>query len=1758
MKKAKRLLAVLLAAVMIFSVAVVPGYSYNASSDNYQAPGETKGKYWFSYEQAAGYILDLLDNLLAGANITMNVDELNEMADLGVNIFTSNIMINLDKFLDQAGSYDDSGREAINLQSVDKTIKTLDGVFRCLEDGGLIKIADALTLLGDLLDGTNGLNRGGLDPTVRREFNSVSDVAVLEMVVNWVCNQKNLFRAVIGGTFNWGSLLEGLIGDLITGFLPGSSLSNLGIGLKNLLYSMLVNDTLETIPEGQTIDDGVQQLVNWALIEGTGDSPATGAASLLGENMEPFLPAIADLPGGAGLYATPIQADRDGDGALESYTMSFYQLVNNALQGLLDGLLGDLLYDLLLDLAGAEVTEQFPYGDPAVMTDVMFNTILGAVEGLMVANGAPAITYTEFENTYPVPKIEKLIDWFLMPNGGLATLIKIDFNGIHIQDGFMSLLNDVGRLAINLLPGFGLFADSIHLGYTADQLNEAYYFLEDKSTVTDPEAEGVVDALYLTYETGEIVYPAVKSTSADGATVIESYNYFSNDLPVNTTDKDAANYMNPNFIRPYYVISTESVFACIIKMALNDFIDGCYFPEWTTDIPSVLAYGFAALTVATLPENNYYARLDAYHELTEGGVVPSDANGEELEPMYYYVDKVYNGTQVRIPKAALDIIASYLASTLNASLLIKDTKDELDTDTTFEKFAGQFLLWGFVNYFPALTGLLDPATGKSFIADAAGEKRTWTDAVNAFIGQVYSDYSTRTVKANPNWDAIYDLIDATIFTLLPESWLPNLNGSFELINAVLLENLIEFDLQGILSILSTNTQKDANGNYTGELHQPVITVVIRIIDRVLAAVFNDKGVLAPANRTHVVVNNNVTNITTLDALLSTTDESGNPSETSSLACLIYNLLSYLQAYGIRGDRNGEAALLAVALPLIASSDYMRPADSAITSQGMLKYKVEDLENYIDMFQDNVNAELYLSDLTEERADILTNGTSKVVRSTDGTVYELQLSDGSIYNTYTDYTAANEARKELNSCYIVSELVDEETETYTYHLYKERDFLTSTADATDTTDEAGDVTYYSNFRYSTMSERAPLISYDNDYRFFNFEDFGNSYSYQNAIKTLEDGSSFASSYRAFAETDLPDAYKAWIIYHLESRLYNADLLDINGDGYAVRNDTDSDYIAETVDESGNVTDKGHPVDGYPSQPNVMLPLVSDATTAFQFYDSVLGAGPNQQYTTVYMGGTHENALTSANFEQLALAAEYAADPDNDRTFSTMEAEMVVRVALNTIAFDITADENGAYTGAKNWSNLTDAEIQTINDFCAGYGFTFTLETLEDGTVQGTIKHKAFANIYTNLTLIDGVSVVPVDYATRKALGNTKEKTEAQNLQVKIYNMYEQYAKTLYTNRRNLYSVIDNIGYRHELAEDDRARRLETTMLNWILAHTNHAYVDGSTNKRNLKLGTGIDASTGLPFEVKVYTSSSYDKFRRAYDYGQALVNAASAATLGVGFTQGQVTEAFYAILEAYYALIQYQGDADKTQLISFIQIADSIIDDDLTYDEVYGVEEAGLNNLINILNESKTMRDDKSYDAERQGEVDVMAATLNQAIGLLIYKTAPTILPSSTNTTGNGNKVSILETSNVNNRIVGQVFGFEEGVGAVMDLIELVGMTLDSSVGNTISITPSGRGMGTGSYYTGRVNNSEKFRYFAVVYGDLNGDARVDGTDASYLEYYMAIESANSSDMGSAVYEAADANHDGMVDGADVSTIISHYTFRGEINQLSHSTSEVTL
>ncbi len=1770
MKKAKRLLAVLLAAVMIFSAACVPSYAYKSATDNYRNPKQTRGQFYFDYDQACSYLCDVLDNLLADLNILIYCDDLNQMVKDAVggagflipNIFTANAWLNLDDHIADCGGV----KGEVDLRSIDQLIPTLGGVFKTLDESATVDLADFLGVLGDIMDGEKGLKATGFDHTYRRHVNggegNKKDSEILEMLILWLTNQKSLFRHVIAGTFNWGSLLEGVITGLLEDLVPGATVSANDIQgfLRILLYRLLVDESATAIPAGEDVDSAVQKLVDMALITGTGTTAETGALSILGENFQPLMPSLAEQPGGAGLYGVEIQADRNGDGSLETHTMGFYQLVSNVIQALLDGMLAPMLGDVILDALDVEITEEFPYGDPAVMQDVMFNTIVGAVEGLMIQNGAPKPEYTDEENQYPVLKVNALLDWFFMPNGGLATLIKIDYSGFHIQDAFMSLLADVARLGINLLPGLGLFESSADLAYTADELNEVWFYDEGLNIVAATD-ETAVDQTYLTFETGEIIYPAAKQTVGN-VEEITGYNYLDSNKVVNITDDSAADYVNPKLIRPNYVIDMDMVYACIIKMALNDMIDGCYFPEWTTDIPSVLAYGFAALALPVVPENNYYARLDAYHQASTSGIAGAtivDANNNVLDPIPYTITKTVGGVTVTVPKAALDIISSVGAVRLNGLLQIKDSKDELTTDTSLEQFAGEFLLWGFVTYMPALTGITDADTGDTFVGvpyyDAAQgkyitETRTWTSYVNDFIGQVYSDYSARTNKGeSANWDAIYDLIDATIFTLLPKSWLPNLNGSFQLINELLLGNLIEFDLQGLLTVFSVNDSADA------ELALPVVTVLIRIIDRVLAAVFNDRGVFIPVNRTGVVTQNNVTNITTLEALLNCKDANGNASIDASLPTFIYNLFDYLSRYAIStvdasGNRNSDAALLAVALPLIVSTSYEKPADAVLTNKGITTYKVADLEDYIKTFEQNVNATVYKAGLDKETAEAAVRGRATAVKSSDGTVYEVRLSDNeTLWGTYATLAEANTVIEDLSNCYVFEELVDEDAQTYTYTLYK-RNIYIDGATAVDTTDEKGETTIYSDFRYATLvtrSEEVPFVAFDGDFRYFEFEDFSEGYRYENATGAIDDAKSYASSYRSYAQNDLPNAYATWLMYSVEARLAAAGLYDANGDGYIVNSTDDPDYVAPTVDANNVQTDDGNPVDaGNPGIPAAMYPFASSDSTAFPYFDGITG-----ETITVYMGGNNDNSMTPAKFEQLQLALDYAAKPENDRVLSTIDTEKVVRLALNTDEFDITPHEDGTYNArSKQWETLTADQISSISTWCTNNGFALVTTTAEDGTTSYSITHKAFAFIDGNFALgTSGVSTTPVDATTYSNLRATKEPTLAQELQMQIYASYADYCEAIYANRRSLYNRMDYISYTHEVAEADRARKLDVTSLSWLRDLTKPDYYDEATQKRN-RAYTGVVVN-GEPQETKVFTSGSYLKFRKAYEFADKLINASTGTTLATGYTQAQVTQAFYGLMETWQNLVAFTGPADFVQLVNYMDMAKELIDYPDKDDPELGYK-SGYDILVSTYNDANGVINDESIDCERQGEVDAMAAALYQAIRGLTYNTAPNILPSSDSI----NPVKVIETISLANHITGQVYGLTVGVGATLDLIEIVGMRLESGAGNTVTITPSGRGLGTGSYYSGRVQNQEKFRYFAVIYGDINGDTNIDGTDATAIEYYVKTESVE--DLPSYKKEAADVNHDGDIDEFDSDMIYASTIFKAEISQGERSAEETVV
>lgn len=1664
MKKALRLLAVLMAAVMIFSAAYLPAYAKIKAND-YTVPKVSDDlRYYFTPEQGAGFILDFLDNMLAEMNMYISMND-----DLGLSdavCWLINIKI-----------------DGIDLRSIDGAVYSIYHLVTDLDNGAISNVADFFGAFGTLFD---DIHVNSLNPEIKRGARSESyaggtdDLNVLYMVISWLEELAPAVKKIIMGNFDWG-----LLTSILTDNVP--MLADIVGWLKDTLYTSLIDSEAEAWPEGSTLDAEVQKLINWALITGTGESSADGGFSLLGANAEPLMPAVGDQPGGASLGGETIQADRDGDGVAETVTMSFYQLVNNVIQGLLNGTLKDLLLDLLIDLMGIEITEEQPGGDPAILQDMTFNLVVGLIEGLSVQNGAPAPTYTEEQNATPLGKVNALLDWFLMDGGGLDTFISIDYSGINLTDNFMSLLNDIARLGINLLPGLAPDMFNSALAYSSDELNAVYYYTATKDRVLEGD-ELAVGQLYRTYETNALIYAA--ETDADGKPT--AYNFLDNDYPVNTTNVAASDYVNPALIRSDYVISTQEVFACLIKMLLDGIIDGCYWPEWTTSVSSVLAYALAALAAPVLPEGNYFERLDAYH--LNGAQAYSNEAGLIVDPIPYETVISYEKggvtKYVTIPYAALDIGASVAAFYLNGVFRFNNPLTEIGSN--LEIFATEFLAWALDTYMPMLVGDYNPDT-KNFEGDGI-----WCTAFNTLIDSVYSDFGTGKLLADPDEMAIYTFLDKTLFGLLPADWLPDTyQGSFEFVNCWLLENLVNFDLQGILSLFSVNP--------TGELNNSVTTILIRVIDRLLATVFNGNPLLPPTDSTRQGVDangipnvyTNFTTVTTLDGLLD------NSSDSSALVVLLTQLLTLLNKY--------KVPLMTTVMPLLISGfdkpyDKEFGADGTVTDSNwlgtdMTAWKVEHLEMYYDHFMTDVNATQVAGpfDLEEDA------------------------------QAYIDEALKADYTKSFYIKSVTEEVDGEQVEKYV--VFEETSFYTTATMATGT-DDAGTVYTFSGFKYAALGVRGtnPYVWYDSDYRLYEAEDFKSDlYAYRNLKEAVKDGKAYADTYRAFSETTMSDAYGEWMAFAIQTRLKQADIYDTNQDGLSVENDTASDYVAPTTDDSGNVTDPGVPADGLPSVPESIYPYYTTTSTDYNFLVDRQEVDAYQTFNTA--------DYTAANYEQIQFALDYAADPEHNVLLDNARAEEVVRLAMGNMDFDITLNSDGAYNGSKQWETLTATDVTNIQNTCNSLGYTFVYDT-ENGIYE--IYRPAFALMTSNVTFGYGTTAIPAT-----ALSGAKDPTYAQEVADQMYKSYCQYMEDMYYQRKSIYNAIDLISDRAEQAYSFRSSNIDTTMIKWALAHTADAY-KSDAGKRNLKISGVVDGQIQY---TKIYTQKSYDRFQKAYDYATSLNLASTGVISANGLTQSMVSKIFAELMDAYNSLILYTGDADWTQLDEYINFAVGIRDDENKDDPLLGYSTESYDALVAELNNAMAVRADATIDCETQDVVDQAAAELLAKINNLEYNCVPQIQESANS---GSTQVDITSTGT---RTIGHVYGLVESVGIQEDLVEVIGMRIDEGVGNKIEIQESGRGRGTGAFYKGSIGNIEKFRFYAIVYGDINGDARIDGTDRTALDLAIILGENNSAEdggMGAVKFEAADVNHDGVVTAEDAQAVENHYNYVEAISQETHS------
>ncbi len=1725
MKKAKRLIAVFMAVLMIMSAAFLPAYAKMLPGNAYVVPGVANNqKYYFTAQQGAGWLLDMLDDLLLNANIKLNLEDL---ISSGLLNFITN-----DWFGRRTDYSLDDIDYTVDLTSIDNAVRSIYIALDVILASDLIGMLGGL--FGDLLNDEYGITNDGLDPNIKRGSRSnnyqggYDDLDVLYMVFGWLNNLRPLVKRLVSGQFTLGSLLEDLVlpDDILVIIkdLPGF--------LKTMLYQMLVDENAEALPTDTPtpLDDGLQKVIDWALITGTSNEVG-GMTSILGENAEPLMPYLAELEeqGGADITGTTIQVDRDGDGVLETKTMSFYQLVANVLNALLNSMLAPMLGELIADLVGVEITEQYPEGDPAILQDMMFNTILGAVESLAEQNGAPDLVYSDEQNATPMGKINALMDWFFN-KGGLDTFIKIDFYGIAITDNFMSLLNDLGRLAINLLPGLvggDLFEGAESLAYTADELNLIRYYKTNSSgqyVTCDETDEGAIDQTYLTYEKGEVVY----ATEWDPDTELPTqYKYLSNHQVVDTDEANegSSTYRNGALIRPNYVITRDEVFACLIKMLLNGFIEGCYWPEWTTNIPSVLAYAMAALAAPVLPEGNYFARLDAYHQT--GGIAPiADSNGGSVEPIPYYTIK--NG--IEVPTGALNIGASVAAFYLNAIFTFDDAEMLTEVGTSFEQFVAEFLIWAADEYLPMLVGNYD-TDAKQFTGSGI-----WVKAFNNLITAIYSDYATRTLKAEPNWDAIYTFLDVTLLKLIPADWLPSdIQSSFDLFDGWLLNNLLHFDLQGILSILSANLDE------TTELHKPVLTVLIRLIDRVLGLVFNGTPMLLPVDSSRSGINEdtgvanifvNHTNITSLDALLA-------GGVNGSLPTFVDQLLGGIITY--------KEEILTTVLPIIMGGTYNKPYDKEIGSSNdevdddwltadgsgrtMSTYKVAELQYYVDMFTADVNAVKGATryDTYEEAEAAITDETKQYAKGV------------SFYNKQYDANG-----EEIYEGYYV----------YTMNDY----YLTATETPVPATKNGEDNSYsdFNNFKYSKVVPRtmerpyilyedydvaADTLRYATEYRMFAVEDYKQTpYAYHNLKQAIEAGEEYISTYNSFAYNDLGAAYAEWQRYFIQTRLYQNDLIDSNGDGKYVNSTNDPEYVAPTEDSDGNITNPGVPVDDPPTPPTAMLPF--DVGTNSAYSGAVYTYFDETRDEFAYLSPAEFTFHNDnyKNYEQIEIAYNLGRNASKNVLLSEEETEEIVRLAIRSNSFELGKDGTGNYpAGTIQWGGLTATQHQDIAAICAGINYVYTYDA-EAGIYE--IRRPVFR-------FIDGSYVAfatenklhAVDACPPLALTTSDTKTYAEEVDDAMYSAFVDYMKALTQNRKNLYNTIELMTDRAEEAAERRSdNKIDSQMLKWALAlpEIKNAYENSDSGIRNRKI-TGVK-DDGTYYYTKVYTQTSYDEFRKAYDYARCLDLAEQGLIQSKGLTQSMVTKAFQNLLATYKKLVIYTGDADMSQLLEYLAIAEGMINNPNKNHIELGYSADSLANLEAVYATVLPVSVDKTIDCEGQQIVDAAAAELLTAINNIAYNSVPKIIPALEGV------LTEITSAQGASRTMGHIYGLKEGEGVTLDLVEVIGMRIDEGVGNKVTVEDSGKGTGTGAYLKGTIGNLEQFRFYAVLYGDLNGDTRIDGTDRTAVDLYVVQGTNNSAEenqggMGAIRFEAADVDHSGSVDASDSALIELHYNYK---------------
>lgn len=1120
-------------------------------------------------------------------------------------------------------------------------------------------------------------------------------------------------------------------------------------------------------------------------------------------------------------------------------------------------------------------------------------------------------------------------------------------------------------------------------------------------------------------------------------------------------------------------ISQDAVWGQLIKIVLSSITDGYYCPPEADTIVEVGSYALASLCARILPERNFFDQLDANY--VEGEY--KDYNDEVVEPLAFETQyttkcKVDGAVVTRtytVPLAAIQMGYEIGIFFLDGMIDCDFTSVTATGMQGFEQFLKALADWALTRYVPIIA-----------------------DSFN-----ITTNY--------PNASDVWLMLDEVLFSLIPASWLPGtvestfggavsqpVKCALDLICNWLLDSVLNLNLQKLLSLLRVNP--------TGELNDPFVQVLLRIIDRVFYIVFgNDGCLLAPNQATRNPFNTN-TSVTSIGQLFTATGNGDN--YTTDIASM--GNLGQLVYYLINNLYENRVSICETLFPLLLSTTYVPKyrdtisnPDSGTLAPGQISVAL--LQKYINGAGGKNTVEAPY--IVAENVNALT----------EGTYYTIEVTMTGIQPTATATQVT---------------LPDDFVQGTTYY--------TTGWEVDDTADAFAEGTYY------LRTDTYELVTLDGT----NFDGNQTYYSAdyaEAAVDETTNGTYYTAQSESSAVT-LPEGYVEGTVYyyHPEESLGAA-----STGTYYIRNST---YTAQTfIGTAGNNYIKNKT-------------YYKVATTKLE-YDYLNSYNPEtgKLAMNVYTAGTAATRgigsyASSIAGQQGYLYLDTEDFPNTLFTYNNWrnfmeDSQDIINEYKNFVEYEIPE----ATKAWKEYFADTTGEIgipggiYPYYDASNGYGVQVSNLSLPNG-VTGFNSLQAITDAI-NLHGVDGAFITVSNTNNTKVSGQhnrtvpydvlpSSHDSGNTDLDCEIASGWKEYVTRVEELSNGLNDYWDGMNYYMAIFESARKSYTETCAdpLKFFIDKYEGFYNNGN----NTKLDENGDT-------VKRYTDKTWERFKAAYECAEDLVAQVTQKQASARTTQSMVTVVREELMNAYYALVEFGEMADLYALLQYITSARRIINQENSLPESEKIFTAdSIATLSNMLDLATGIYDSKPGIDEQETLVDPTAGSLKNALDSLVYRLAPDLVVNEDIV---DNMIEIGETWVNNGVLNGYIFGLAEGTGLKWEAgsannpVSVVGVSEEGVTCHELTYGP-----GTGSYIVAVDSaNATKFRFTAVIFGDVNGDARIDGVDK--ITVAAISNGVAGSDVTEAEMLAADVDNDGAVTPSDaVALELVYGSYEATINQ----------